>query len=79
MKTSKSAFDFLMRNVKAKQQEQQQTILEKLVTTSDDDVIIINNNNNTNEENKKQGKNQIENIPETHEIILKTEHIQQFS
>ena len=79
MKTSKSAFEFLMRNVKAKQQEQQeqhQTILEKLVTTSDDDVVIINNNN---EENKKQGKNQIENIPEIHEIILKTEHIQQFS
>ena len=84
MKTSKSAFDFLMRNVKAKQQQQHQQTVESKIeldksiactsSDNDDEIIIINNNHEFINNNKKQ----VENIQD-HEIIQKTDHIQQFS
>lgn len=76
MNSSKSAFDFLMRNVKTKQQpiivvEPKASIVQECKTNDDDDIILINNEDvsvktKINNENNEQN-------------IQKTFHVQQFS
>ena len=71
MNTSKSAFDFLMRNVKAKQQQQKP--IEILATSSSDDDIIV-----LNEDFKKTNIDVLPEDTNRKNLFHITHHVRQF-